>query len=178
MPDRRSQHPGIAGSPRGEQITQQGQDPELRELASQMLQCISVFHGPSGRELHTRGEAAVLLHLHLKTTGTTPSTLAEALQLTSARIANILRSLESKGLIERVNDTVDRRRILVHLTEEGQGFVLRLRRTALDRAYQMLSALGPRDARELVRLMQRIDELVVSGAIPRPGSPEPGDCHP
>jgi DNA-binding MarR family transcriptional regulator len=46
--------------------------------------------------------------------------LAEATALSSAATTTLLDRLEARGLVRRVRDTSDRRRVLVELTEEGR----------------------------------------------------------
>ena len=140
-----------------------------------------MHHGRS-RDIQagTRGETAVLLFLSHRRGGPrrpgrgaclTPGDLAAALGLSSARIANILKSLECKGRVERLHDTVDRRRVLVRLTPAGQKEVRRRGEEMLADATCLLTALGPEDGRAAVRILGRIRELVDSGAIPPPPPP-------
>ncbi|CAG5080193.1 Uncharacterized HTH-type transcriptional regulator yetL, Transcriptional regulator, MarR familly [Thermobacillus xylanilyticus] len=48
-----------------------------------------------------------------------PSELGDDLAVTRANISGLLRGLEKNGMVRREIDTVDRRRILVHLTPKG-----------------------------------------------------------
>ena len=50
-----------------------------------------------------------------------PSQLAETLHLDSSTVTGILSRLEDKKLIERTFNTGDRRKVIVHLTEEGKA---------------------------------------------------------
>ena len=101
----------------------------------------------------TRGETAVLVALHRANGPLTPGELASKGMVTSARIANILRALEEKGWAERRHSTQDRRTVEVSLTEAGRDEALRRHDGALRRVAVVLSDLGERDARELVRLI-------------------------
>lgn len=53
--------------------------------------------------------------------GQMPSQLAETLYLDSSTVTGILSRLQDKGLIIRSFNTEDRRKVLVHLTEEGKA---------------------------------------------------------
>jgi DNA-binding MarR family transcriptional regulator len=50
----------------------------------------------------------------------TPSELAREASLSQATVTGILDRLEARGLVERRRDNKDRRRVSLHLTEEGR----------------------------------------------------------
>lgn len=108
----------------------------------------------------TRGETALLMTLFRKGVALSPGELADASHVSSARVANILRSLEEKGLVTRSHSDSDRRRVEVSLTEAGRADaeVRRARRQASVTEY--LSALGEDDARELVRIVGRSGDIL------------------
>lgn len=53
--------------------------------------------------------------------GLMPSQLAETLHLDSSTVTGILSRLQDKGLIIRSFNTGDRRKVIVHLTDEGRA---------------------------------------------------------
>ncbi len=112
----------------------------------------------------TRGEMAVLLMLHLAEGAgdppLTPSVIAERAHLTSARTANVLRTLEEKGWIVREHATDDRRRVTVTLTEAGDAERKRRRRDFEEHAAAFIARLGEDDAREAIRILKRCNEIV------------------
>lgn len=118
-----------------------------------------------------RGEKAVLRHLDCEEPSCSPGRLAQSLHLTSARIANILRSLEHKGLVERIHDSRDRRRVLVQLTGAGRDHVQEHRSAVVEAMASVLRELGD-DGPELVRIVGRIRQLADAGRIPAPPPPE------
>ncbi len=112
----------------------------------------------------TRGEMAVILMLHLAEEAgdppLTPSVIAERAHLTSARTANVLRTLEEKGWIVREHATDDRRRVTVTLTEAGDAERKRRRRDFEEHAAAFIARLGEDDAREAIRILKRCNEIV------------------
>ena len=50
-----------------------------------------------------------------------PSQLAETLHLDSSTVTGILSRLQDKGLIIRSFNTGDRRKVIVHLTDDGRA---------------------------------------------------------
>ena len=71
-------------------------------------------------QFYITGENGVLCHLHANGGRLSSGELAESMGLTSGRIANILKSLERKGLIQRKRDTKDKRHVIAVLTDHGR----------------------------------------------------------
>ena len=102
-----------------------------------------------------RGQPPVLFQLGLHE-GITQVELAEILEVTPATMTNILRRMQTSGLITRVRDTADARISHVFLTAEG--------RLALDRAHQMtqqmdgiaFNGLSPDELVALTDLLGRV----------------------
>lgn len=117
---------------------------------------------------YSRGEMMSLRFLEVKEgrgEPVTPGDISQALGLTTARIANVLNSLEKKGLVARVHDVEDRRRVFVTLTEDGRAFVHRKSEEIGSAARGFLESLGEKDARELLRLLRRMVEYRTSRDI-------------
>ena len=112
----------------------------------------------------TRGEAGVIRTLHLADDagehGLTPTQIAERSYLSSARTANVLRALESKGWIRREHDTADRRRVTVTLTKIGKEERARRRAQMDAEAGEFLRQLGAHDASEAIRILKRCNEIL------------------
>ena len=73
------------------------------------------------------GEMAVMRLLHNGTKKKmTAGELSSRLSMTTSRVAAVLGSLEKKGLLERENDAVDRRCVLVSLTRAGEALCEKL----------------------------------------------------
>lgn len=102
-----------------------------------------------------QGEDGALLCLRACRRPMLSGELVDRLGLTTGRVANILRQLEDKGLIERVQDTGDRRRVHVSLTRDGSAQADRLYDAHVRAQQTLLGALSEADAREAVRLLER-----------------------
>ncbi len=89
-----------------------------------------------------------------------PGRLAEFFDVSSARVAKLLGELEQKGFVVREGDSADRRRVTVRLTPAGETYVLDLDAGFRRRLAALLAMLGERDAREMVRLMVRLMEVM------------------
>ena len=89
-----------------------------------------------------------------------PTFRIQKLKKTTARIANTLNTLEKKGFIIRIQDKNDRRKILVQITPEGIRYEEGRRREALKNLTCLLEAMGEHDAKEHLRLVKKIHNIM------------------
>lgn len=114
-----------------------------------------------------RGEMAVLRLLDHEKRMMTAGDISRISGMKTPRIAAVLNSLEKKKLIERCTDEKDKRRVMVNLTPRGEEFCLKCKEEATAHMAKILFYLGEEDAREYVRLMKRMNEI-----LPLVGPPE------
>lgn len=123
-----------------------------------------------------RGEIFILKHLYEKNAPVLPTELSEAMQSSTARISAVLGSLEKKGQIHREIDTLNRRYILVTITDAGRDRVRHLTEQMRNHLIHVLARMGEQDAAEFVRLSQCFFEIA------RQSLPESGfmecECNP
>ena len=105
------------------------------------------------------GEMFILNYLTFEKACALPSELSAAMNTSTARVAMALKSLESKGYIERRAAAKDRRQVLVTITPSGQELVENERRDMHERIVALLNQLGEEDARAYIRLAERIAEI-------------------
>jgi len=67
--------------------------------------------------------SAVMALYHLQAAGSQPARLGETVGISAAAMTGILDTLEGRGLISRVRDPQDRRKVQVELTDEGRRMV-------------------------------------------------------
>ena len=136
---------------------------DYREDARRLIQYLWVFqHGPTGKRLEiTQGEWAVLAYIDKKGV-TTPTQIAGALRLTTARIANILNSLERKGYVSRQHDSADRRKVFVTITLEGKKASREKTESVENDMEELLRDLGPEDAQNFLEIKKKIHDLARS----------------
>lgn len=108
----------------------------------------------------TRGEMAVIHAAYYAAGALTPSELAAQAHVSTARVANILRSLEEKGLVTRTHSTQDRRRVEVALTEDGHAFADRCREERDRELAEFLAELGADDSAELIRIIAKSRQIM------------------
>jgi len=132
-------------------------------LAKELLESLDrKKKGPPHEDVSAamRGEMAVMRMLADEGRPVTAGNISKTLRMTTSRIAAVLGSLQKKGLIERICDETDKRRVLVTLTDRGIAFSqAKKQRVIRDMSY-MLSQLGEEDARHFVRLMKRVHDIM------------------
>lgn len=107
-----------------------------------------------------RGEMAVLRLLGEEQLPIAAGEISRVLNMTTSRIAAVLASLEKKEFITRRSDDEDKRRVLVALTDKGRDFHAAKKAEAHMHMQQLLMRLGEDDAREYVRLMKRVAQIL------------------
>lgn len=117
---------------------------------------------PQKTETTSRGEYGVLIYLTSVKDGATPGELAAEFDVGSGRVADILKSLTRKRLIERRTDPQDRRRTLVFLTAEGKMLAEEKQHFILAIHMELVQYLGQSDTEELIHLMRRVAEFTDS----------------
>lgn len=108
----------------------------------------------------TRGLPAVMAELLVAGEPLSSGELARRTGVTDARIANILKVLESKGYVERRPSSKDRRRVEVVPTSLGREVSDRRRLEGKRFVAEFLSDLGEQDAQDLVRVLGKVVEVV------------------
>ncbi len=86
----------------------------------------------------------------------TAGVLATATGLRPAATTALLDRLEAKGLVERVRDDSDRRRVLVRMTEEGARSTYAMYAPLVDEGAHLLAGLAPA---ELARMREILDAM-------------------
>ena len=107
----------------------------------------------------SQGERRILGYLtFFKNGGAASGELSEKLFLSTPRIASALKSLSKKGFIERNRDENDKRIVIVTITEAGKSFMKEEYEKAVSMLEKTLQKLGEEDAKEFVRIINRIFE--------------------
>lgn len=136
---------------------------DYNELAYEFLQKIQMFKkiGPPHKKIFEsmRGELFALQSIARRGGDVLPGEICDDMEVSSARVAATLNSLESKGLITREIDKSDRRQILVKITQKGEELAEEHMQNILQDASMILKCLGDNDAKEFVRIIGRLVEI-------------------
>ena len=116
-------------------------------------------------DIVAQGEDGVLFCLYRAERSMLPGEIMARMGLTTGRIANILKRLEEKGLVMRLQDAQDRRKVHVSLTDAGSRSARSFLTRYVTRHQALIDYLGERDAGEMVRLLSRtLDYYRAGGA--------------
>lgn len=107
-----------------------------------------------------KGEMFVIFYVLYKKDDVTPTLIRESLNVSSARVAAILNSLEKKNLISRKQSEKDKRKVLVELTAAGIELAEETKNNVISDVTNMLMLLGENDALEFVRIMKKLSTLL------------------
>lgn len=106
-------------------------------------------------EKSNQGESMIIKFLDHANQPTSPKQLADALNLSSARIAVVLGNLEKKGQVIRKIDQEDRRRINVTLTEAGKKVAKIQKKQMRDKIIQIFEQMGEQDTEQFIGLIAK-----------------------
>ncbi len=110
-------------------------------------------------KLSLKGENLLLMILNDLGGSGTPSKIIERLDFTGARLSAIIKSMESKGLVERRRNEGDKRSTIVALTDEGKELYIRLRAEIISNALTIIEQLGEKDVCEFLRIIKKLADI-------------------
>jgi len=87
---------------------------------------------------------------------TSQNQLGSLIAMDAATVKGVIDRLKARGLVELTRHDVDKRRLMVSLTAEGNETVERLVPVAEGISAETLSPLSPKDAATLLRLLAKI----------------------
>ena len=132
----------------------------LAEILFQELRCnTSTSLGEILNEFN-RGEIGVLGYLAFEKDEATAGELSENLNVTTARIASILNSLEAKDYIKRTEDNKDKRKTLVVVTKKGKALAKKAKKEVIDKITKVIEEIGEKEAKEYIRITLKIREIL------------------
>jgi len=132
----------------------------LAEILFQELRCnTSTSLGEILNEFN-RGEIGVLGYLAFEKDEATAGELSEKLNVTTARIASILNSLEAKDYIKRTEDNKDKRKTLVVVTKKGKALAKKTKKEVIDKITKVINEIGEEEVKEYIRITLKIREIL------------------
>ena len=108
----------------------------------------------------SRGEVGVLNYLVFDKGEATAGELSEKLNVSTARVASVLNSLESKEYVTRKVDSLDKRKTLVVITEKGKELAISTKKEITDMLLKIIDEVGYDDIKEYVRILQKIRNVI------------------
>ena len=135
---------------------------KAHDLAKQLLDAThpkEKRRPPSELERHEHVKDGTIRFLFEHDCVATPAQLTDFFGFSQARLTKILSELEAEGMIVRQNDPADRRRVIVHLTDEGLLYAGARHLAMMERLILMIRYLGETDAEHLIRILGKLNEF-------------------
>lgn len=107
-----------------------------------------------------RGEVGVLSYLAFDKDEVSSGELSEKLNVTTARIASILNSLENKGFIKRKTDKLDKRKTLVTITNKGKTLAQDTKQEIINKIIKVIKEIGLEEIKEYMRIVLKIRNVL------------------
>ena len=135
---------------------------ETNRLANEFIECFENFNTErmlNRLKLNFKGEN-VILYLLMEAGGrSTPGKMSKKVDFTAARISAIIKSLENKGYVEKIQNSDDKRSNIVAITTQGFMYYMLLRQQLVQKVMAITEQLGERDVMELIRIINRISVI-------------------
>jgi len=89
-----------------------------------------------------------------------PSDLSTKLNLSRSYITAVLNSLESKGLVIRIIDSKDRRRIKIDVTSKGRNIFDNMAQRELEQTDMLINELSEEKTVQLINLLNQATQIL------------------
>lgn len=135
---------------------------EREEIEARMIRAYRLLlESEEGRHSAaiSRGELHLLWYIHSKADAVLPGELKRVMDVSTARIAHLLNTLEARGYIRRNISSDDHRRVEIRLTEVGKRNFEQVCARIHRRLTAIADALGEEDTEQFLRLSERIAAL-------------------
>ncbi len=103
-----------------------------------------------------KGINFVIGYLHHKKTEVISQDLSNALNVSTARMAKILNSMEKKGLIIKSHSKTDARKTVVVLTKKGESYLEKCKDTIINIVMEIIDRVGYDTLLELINISYQI----------------------
>lgn len=107
-----------------------------------------------------KGEIGVLSYLAFDKDEVTAGELSEKLNVSTARIASVLNSLETKNFIKREESLTDKRKTLVKITPEGESLAYKTKEQIINKIVIIIQKLGYNKMLEYVKIASEIKQIL------------------
>lgn len=102
------------------------------------------------------GQDRILIYLYKENDHILVGDLTNELQMSTGRIANILKELERKGYILRIQQREDKRKYEVCLTKSGENYSRELYADMVANHIALMEQLGETDGEQLLKLSEKV----------------------
>lgn len=132
---------------------------QAQELLSEFISCMpKTFY----RDLDAtkRGAYFILAYLARAEGVVVAGDFSRMLQVSTARIAALLKRMEQRGLITRHHDLEDARRTVVEITSAGIEMLEKIKEQALQKVERLLERFSKEELQTFIRLSYKIRQAL------------------
>ena len=133
---------------------------ELLIALRKVIRAIDLHSKQLNKTSGLTGPQLLIMHEVAQTDGITASRIAQNVNLSPATVTNILDRLESRALVRRVRSELDKRRVSLHLTEQGQALLEKAPQPLQEHFIHKFSNLEEWEQTLLLSSMQRIAAMM------------------
>ena len=88
------------------------------------------------------------------------SELADKLSITKQQLSHMIKVLEERGLVERIHDTANRRRVYIRICDSGREMMNQMKQEMLSSTLFGLRAYTPEELASMDECLCRLMELM------------------
>jgi MarR family transcriptional regulator, organic hydroperoxide resistance regulator len=135
---------------------------ELTDALEEFFKAARRARGRAAREPSPDGLSLAQYHLLEPLAGgpRTNRELAEQAGITAPTATRMVDGLLQRGLVTRLEDPIDRRAVVISLTEDGRAALTRKQREYAARRKQVAAALDPHEQRVATDLLRRLAAVI------------------
>lgn len=149
---------------------------DLRVLRSlrRIIRSVELYSKKLASECKVTGPQLICLLTIREHKTITASKIAKEIHLSPSTVVGVLDRLEEKGLVERRRDKMDRRRVYISLTPEGQALAESAPSPLQDRLASAMSKLEEQEQSTIASALERIVDLMEVSQVDASPFLEPG----
>ncbi|WP_462156887.1 MarR family winged helix-turn-helix transcriptional regulator [Pseudoalteromonas sp. GB56] len=133
---------------------------ELLIALRKVIRAIDLHSKQLNKTSGLTGPQLLIMHEVAQTDGITASRIAQNVNLSPATVTNILDRLESRALVSRVRSELDKRRVSLYLTDQGQALLDKAPQPLQEHFIHKFSNLDEWEQTLLLSSMQRIAAMM------------------
>ncbi len=137
----------------------------MKEIANQFVKIMQNIYVNQKKvfSINIRGEYSILLYLDKNSKKeVTPGKISEDLNISTARVAASLNSLENKDYLTREIDKDDRRKIIIKMTTSGKEVANKLKEEHLNYLIKIFNCFDKNEITEIMRLTTKLDSILTN----------------
>ncbi|MFC3121706.1 MarR family winged helix-turn-helix transcriptional regulator [Agaribacter flavus] len=130
-----------------------------------IIRAIDIRSRKLGKEAGITGPQLMVLQEILQRDGITAREVASRINLSQATVTNILDRLEIKLFVERKRSDIDKRRVALHLTEDGKTALSNAPQAIEEQFVERFSALKDWEQLQLMAAVEKIADMMDASDI-------------